>query len=126
MLHVVSLQIRPMCFLNDARNLHVYRLFVLYLCVVILSQQMQVVIICRILCLTMAALVSAVLFSGAASPQTLSSSFTEADLPPSQPGLPASQPSTTADPTALGRGSDLQPCSQGGATNGGCHGYGST
>lgn len=68
MLHVVSLQIRPMCFLNDARNLHVYRLFVLYLCVVILSQQMQVVIICRILCLTMAALVSAVLFSGAASP----------------------------------------------------------
>ena len=35
MLHVVStLQIRPMHFLNDACNLHVYRLFMLYLCVV--------------------------------------------------------------------------------------------
>lgn len=125
-LHVVSsLQIRPICFFDDACNLHVYSGFMLYLYVVMrFSQQMQIDIIC-ILRLIMAALVSAVRFSGAASPQTLNPSLTEANLPASQPGLPASQSSTTADATTLGRGPGLQPCSQGGAANGGCHGYGS-
>ena len=98
----------------------------LSVCGDILFQHTQTVITCCILCFTRGktASVSAVLFSGAASPQTLDPGLTEANPLASQPGLPASQPSTTADPTTLGRGSGLQPCSQGGATNGGCHGYG--
>ncbi len=62
----------------------------LSVCSALRSQQMQLVITCCTLCVMKAVLVSAVLFSGAASPQTLDPSLAEANSPASQPGLPAS------------------------------------